>query len=60
MQHDADKKNGAAIGFVLAIYAVSRLLYLISGSILARVVPTSSFQRITHDVPFGRMNIWSH
>ena len=60
MQPDADKKKGTAIGFVLAVYAVSRLLYLISGSILARVVPTSSFQRITHDVPFGRMNIWSH
>jgi hypothetical protein len=30
------------------------------GSLLARVVPISSFQRITSDVPSGSMNIWSH
>jgi hypothetical protein len=52
------KSNGLA--FVLAVYAASRLLYLISGSLLAYVVPTSSFQRITLDVPSGSMNIWSH
>jgi len=52
------ERNGLA--FVLAVYAASRLLYLISGSLLARVVPTSSFQRVTLDVPSGSMNIWSH
>jgi hypothetical protein len=57
-----EKENGKSTGvaFVLAVYAASRLLYLISGSWLAGVVPTSSFQRITLDAPFGSMNIWSH
>ncbi len=48
------------VGFVLAVYAASRMLYLISGSLLASVVPTSSFQRVTSDVPSGSMNVWSH
>jgi hypothetical protein len=52
------KRTGVA--FVLAVCAASRLFYLISGSILAYIVPTSSFQRITLDVPSGSMNIWSH
>ena len=30
---------------VLAVYAASRLFYLISGSLLAYLVPTASFQR---------------
>jgi len=57
-----EKENGKSTGvaFVLAVYAASRFLYLISGSWLAGVVPTSSFQRITLDAPFGSMNIWSH
>ena len=52
--------KGSGLGFVLAVYAASRLLYLICGPILARVVPTSAFQRVTLDVPSGSMNIWSH
>jgi hypothetical protein len=48
------------VAFVLAVYAASRMFYLISGSLLAKVVPTSSFQRVTLDVPSGSMNIWSH
>jgi hypothetical protein len=48
------------VAFVLAVYAASRLFYLISGSLLAYLVPTSSFQRVTLDVPPGSMNIWSH
>jgi hypothetical protein len=48
------------VGFVVAVYAASRLFYLISGSLLAYLVPTSSFQRVTLDVPAGSMNIWSH
>ena len=52
--------KGSGLGFVLAVYAASRLLYLVCGPILARVVPTSAFQRVTLDVPSGSMNIWSH
>jgi Mannosyltransferase (PIG-V) len=48
------------VAFVLVIYAASRLFYLISGSLLAKVVPTSSFQRLTLDAPSGSMNVWSH
>jgi hypothetical protein len=53
-------RKSTGVGFVLAVYAASRMFYLISGSLLARVVPTSSFQRLTSDVPSGSMNIWSH
>ena len=45
---------------MLAVWAASRLLYLVCGSIFARVVPTSEFQRVTLDVPSGSMNLWSH
>ena len=58
MEKESQKSTG--IAFVLAVYAASRLFYLISGSMLAHLVPTSSFQRITLDVPSGSMNIWSH
>jgi hypothetical protein len=60
MEYEKDNRKGNGLAFVLAVYAASRLLYLISGSLLAYVVPTSSFQRITLDVPSGSMNIWSH
>jgi hypothetical protein len=56
---EADKPSNG-VGFVLAVSAASRLLYLVCGSILARVVPTAGFQRVTLDVPFGSMNLWSH
>ena len=55
-----ENRMSTGVGFVLAVYAASRIFYLISGSLLARIVPTSSFQRITSDVPSGSMNIWSH
>jgi len=58
MEYEKESRTG--LGFVLALYAASRAFYLISGSLLARVVPTSSFQRVTLDVPFGSMNTWSH
>ncbi|HZA44269.1 MAG TPA: hypothetical protein VE568_03060, partial [Rubrobacter sp.] len=48
------------MGFVLLVYAASRLFYLLAGALLARVVPVSRFQRITSDVPSGTMNLWSH
>lgn len=58
--HEGGRGKETGLGFVLAVYLASRLLYLISGPLLARIVPTSSFQRVTEDVPFGSMNIWSH
>jgi hypothetical protein len=58
MEYENRKRTG--VGFVLAVYATSRVFYLICGHLLAGVVPTSSFQRVTLDVPFGNMNIWSH
>jgi hypothetical protein len=60
MKNEVDHKKGDGVGFVLAVWAASRLLYLVCGQVLARVVPTSSFQRMTLDVPAGSMNLWSH
>jgi hypothetical protein len=60
MKHEGDREKGNGIAFVLAVWAASRLLYLVCGPILARVVPTSNFQRVTLDVPSGSMNLWSH
>ncbi len=57
---DYENRKSTGVGFVLAVYAASRLLYLLSGSLLSRVVPTSPFQRVTLDMPPGTMNIWSH
>jgi len=57
---DKESRKSTDVAFVLAVYAASRLFYLISGSLLAYLVPTSSFQRITLDMPSGSMNIWSH
>ena len=50
----------AGLRFVLAVYAASRLFYLISGSLLAYIVPVGWFYRRTPDVPVGTLNIWSH
>jgi hypothetical protein len=60
MKHEGDREKGNGVGFVLAVWAASRLLYLVCGAIFARIVPTSNFQRVTLDVPFGSMNLWSH
>ena len=60
MEYVKEGRKSTGVVFVLAVYAASRLFYVISGSLLAYVVPTSSFQRITLDVPSGSMNIWSH
>ena len=60
MRFEEDSKKGNGVGFVLAAWAASRLLYLVCGPILAQVVPTSIFQRVTLDVPAGSMNLWSH
>jgi hypothetical protein len=60
MEYEKENNERKGVGFVLAVYAASRAFYLILGPLLARVVPTSSFQSITLDVPFGSMNTWSH
>ncbi|HYQ83776.1 MAG TPA: mannosyltransferase family protein, partial [Rubrobacter sp.] len=60
MEYEKESTKGTGVAFVLAVYAASRLFYLISGSLLAYLVPTSGFQRVTLDVPPGSMNIWSH
>jgi hypothetical protein len=54
------EKGSKGLGFVLLVYATSRLFYLVAGALLARVVPVGDFQRITRDAPFGTMNLWSH
>ena len=60
MRFEEDRGKGNGVAFVLAVWAASRLLYLVCGPIFARVVPTSDFQRVTLDVPSGSMNLWSH
>jgi len=60
MEYEKEDRKSTGVAFVLAVYAVSRVFYLISGSLLARVVPISGFQRVTLDVPSGSMNLWSH
>jgi hypothetical protein len=60
VEYEKQSIKSTGIAFVLAVYAASRLFYLICGSLLARLVPTSSFQRVTLDMPPGSMNIWSH
>ena len=52
--------RSAGLGFVLAVYAVSRVLYLVAGAVFAHVVPIGGLQRHTADVPAGNMNLWSH
>ena len=54
------EKGGEGLVFVLLVYLASRLFYLVAGILLSRVVPVGLFQRVTSDVPFGTMNIWSH
>jgi hypothetical protein len=58
--YEKENTRVSGVGFVLAVYAASRVFYLTLGWVLARVVPISGFQRITSDVPSGSMNIWSH
>ena len=50
----------SGVGFVLAVFATSRIFYLTSGFLLAKFVPTSSHQLTTTDVPPGSLSIWSY
>jgi hypothetical protein len=54
------EKGNKGLGFVLLVYATSRLFYLVAGALLAGLVPAGRFHSTTHDVPFGTMNLWSH
>ncbi|MDP8940846.1 MAG: hypothetical protein M3N10_11260, partial [Actinomycetota bacterium] len=54
------KKTGRGLGFVLLIYAASRVFYLVAGVVFARYLPISPFHTATTDVPFGTMNLWAH
>src|SRR5215218_1230546 len=60
MRFEEERRKGNGVGFVLAVWAARRLLYLICGQIFVRVLPISHFQRVTLDVPSGSMNLWSH
>jgi len=60
MRFEEERSKGSGVGFVLAVWAASRLLYLVCGQIFVRVLPISHFQRVTLDVPSGSMNLWSH
>jgi hypothetical protein len=59
MRSDKDNRSGG-LGFVLLVYAASRLFYLVAGVLLVGFIPVSRFHNFTSDVPFGTMNIWSH
>jgi hypothetical protein len=54
------EKANKDLGFVLLVYATSRIFYLVAGSVFAEIVPVGRFQQVTSDVPFGTMNLWSH
>ncbi len=60
MNGTTTEKTRDGLLFVLLVYAASRLFYLSAGVLCASVIPVSRFQRITADVPFGSMNLWSH
>src|SRR3712207_6505156 len=46
--------------FVLAVFAASRLFYLVAGAMFAGYLPAGGFYWLTPDVPLGRLNIWAH
>ena len=60
LQEEKETRQISGVGFVLAVYATSRIFYLIAGFLLAKFVPTSSHQLTTTDVPPGTLNIWSY
>jgi Mannosyltransferase (PIG-V) len=53
-------KGSNGLLFVLAVCAVSRLFYLVAGTVFANYLPAGPFHWITPDVPLGRLNLWSH
>jgi hypothetical protein len=60
MEH-REKSQSGGLGFVLLVYAASRLFFLVAGVLLARTIPESRFRPSTIvDVPLGTLNIWAH
>ena len=59
MRHEKENQS-RGLGFVLFVYAASRLFYFVAGALLATLVPGAPFHRITSDVPFRRMSMWAH
>jgi hypothetical protein len=67
---DGDKRQGPrterskiprrAWGFIIVVFATSRLFYLLAGALLVRVVPIDAWQQQSSDVPFRTLNIWAH
>lgn len=53
------KAIGSTWSFVLLVFATSRLFYLISGALLARVVPIDPLWSLRSDVPLGASGIWA-
>ncbi len=45
---------------MLAVFAASRVFYLVSGALLVGIMPVELFHLKTSDVPFGTLSIWAH
>ncbi len=58
-EHPA-KPHTAAWGFVLLVFAASRLFYLFTGALLASIVPISPLQSQTSIFSFGTLSIWAN
>jgi hypothetical protein len=46
--------------FVLAVFAASRLYFLVAGTLFVGIMPLQWIQPRSLDSPFGTMGIWSH
>jgi Mannosyltransferase (PIG-V) len=52
--------RSSGLSFVLAVYATSRLFYLMAGALFAGYLPAGGFHWLTPDVPVGTLNVWAH
>jgi Gpi18-like mannosyltransferase len=51
---------GKAWGFVLLVFAASRLFYLLAGALLILIIPVSPLQSETSIFPLGTLSIWAN
>ena len=58
-EHPA-KPHTAAWGFVLLVFAASRLFYLLAGALLAPIIPISPLQSQTSIFSLGTLSIWAN
>jgi hypothetical protein len=58
-KNEGKRVYGWAWGFVLAVFAASRLFYLLGATLLAPIVPISPLQRQTSIFPFDTLSIWA-